>query len=116
MSCCAGRHTGGRIGRVELHDFGAAPLARIRDRDRHTCFTVDIDGVARERQRAVLERRVAESMAEREERRGRHIEITLVDVRLGSPIAAAGLLGVVDRHLPDVPREREGQLPGGPAK
>ena len=52
-------------------------------------------------------------MAEREERRGRHIEITLVDVRLGSPIAAAGLLGVVDRHLPDVPREREGQLPGG---
>jgi len=36
-----------------------------------------------------------------------------VDVRLGSPISAAGLLGVVDRHLPDVPRQRVGQLPGG---
>jgi hypothetical protein len=31
-----------------------------------------------------------------------------VDVGLGPPVAAAGLLAVVDRHLPDVPATIDG--------
>ena len=36
-----------------------------------------------------------------------------MDVGLGPPVAAAPFLGVVDRHLPHVPRQRERQFPSG---
>src|SRR5262245_35349362 len=49
-------------------------------------------------------------MTEREERRRRHILVTLVDVRFGSPVAAAIVLPVVDRALTDVPWPCDRQL------
>ena len=36
-----------------------------------------------------------------------------MNVGLGPPVATAPFLGVVDRHLPDVARDRERQFPSG---
>ena len=65
-------------------------------------LAVHVDGVARQVQRAVFEGRVAEAVAEGEQRRGQYVDVTLVDFRLGPPVVAAGLLAVVDGHLSDV--------------
>src|SRR5262249_57826878 len=70
-----------------------------------------VDGVPLQLQRAVLEGRVAQAVAEREQRCRRHVQITLVDVVLGPPVSAAPVLAVMDWHLPDVARDRDRQLP-----
>jgi hypothetical protein len=104
---------GGRVGGIQLDDLGPGAVPAVRDRQGHPCFAGHVDGVALELQRAVVEGRVAEAVAEREQRRGGHVEVAVVDVGRGAPVAAAGLLAVVDRHLSDVPRQRDRQLPCG---
>lgn len=85
-------------------------LATVRD---IRASPLTSNGVALQLQRTVLERRVAETVAEGEQRCRRHVEVAFVDVVLGPPVAAAPFLGVVDRHLSHVPRERERQFPSG---
>src|SRR5688572_10780399 len=95
-----------RIRSIELYNLRPAPLAGVGDREGHTCLGVYVHAFALQSQRAVFEGRVAETMAECNKRRGRHVEVALVDVDLGATVPTAGLLGVVDRHLSDVARER----------
>ena len=64
---------------------------------------------ALERQARQRERRVAEPVAEREQRRHRHVEV-LRRVLLVGRRAAGALVRVVERHLADRARERDRQL------
>ena len=79
-------------GAVRLHHLGAAPAARVGHGEgrpclaslRRRCRSPALKG-------AVVERCVTEAVAEDKHGRGRHVEVALVDVGFGPPVAAAHL-------------------------
>ena len=71
------RDAGRRVRGIQLHDLSSATLPRVGDGERHPHLTARVHGIAREGERAVLERGVAEPVAEGEQRRRWHVEIAL---------------------------------------
>jgi hypothetical protein len=100
---------GHRVAQVELHDLVAARAPSLRsverDRDVSVGGATSAGATAGRRTRSG----VGEPVAERVERRGRHVDVVALPVRA----PAGGLVAVVDGDLRRVAGERDRQLAAG---